>query len=75
MTTASRPCKRCGMPIVFVENEATGAVLPLQKLRTIYTFIGGANPKARKLDLANPSIYVSHFETCPKAGEFRRKNR
>jgi hypothetical protein len=66
-----RPCKRCGMTIVFIENEASGKRIPAQAIRTVYEL--GTDGKLHKLDKPQIQRYVSHFETCPKAGEFRRK--
>lgn len=69
---SGRPCRRCGMSIVFVPNHETGNQLPAQRIRTVYQRVGGS---LQKLELEG-ELYVSHFETCPKPGEFsRRKGR
>lgn len=64
-----RPCKRCGMRIEFHVGP-NGKPIPLQRIRTLYWVRDG---RAVKHDAAGEPFYVSHFETCPNAGEFSRK--
>ena len=73
MPTETRPCKRCGMPITFIENAATGKQIPAQRIRTIYHY----NERTRQLEKRESEevLYVSHFETCPNASEFGGKKR
>jgi hypothetical protein len=66
-----RPCKLCGMALLFAPGPS-GAVLPLQRLRTLYTF-GDAGEVARKVEELPEEVYVSHFETCPLANAASKK--
>jgi len=53
-----------------------GKAIPLQKVRTVYTVSAGPNEVEKALvslaGLPSTQAFVSHFETCPKAGEFSR---
>ena len=70
---AKRPCRRCGMEIEFIGNEATGNMIPAQKIRTVYRGViqpdGSWMLKKEELEEAQ-AFYVSHFETCPHASDF-----
>ncbi len=72
-------CKGCGAAIDFIRNSATGNVMPVQKVRTLYALQPTLIPAAGELQkiegLPGPFVYVSHFETCPKANEFSRGER
>lgn len=84
MTTPEpRPCRGCGMPIVFVKSAESGKLLPLQKVKTIY-YIENVYGKAAKVDWSEGDEgmhagdiehYVSHFETCPEARQFTRRKK
>jgi hypothetical protein len=63
------PCRGCGMKIEFVTTP-NGKQIPLQRVRTVYAMENGA---ATRLSLAG--VYISHFETCPKADSFSRKGK
>ena len=68
-----RPCRACGMKIQF-EMGPNDRPIPLQRVRTVYIFDDG--PGVRKLTVDDDlALYVSHFETCPKAAEFSRKTK
>jgi len=72
MPAELRPCKRCGMKITFIRNAETGGNIPAQPIRTAYAL--DADGELNKGDLPRGSaLFVSHFETCPNAKEFRRK--
>ncbi len=73
MADEPRPCKRCGMTIVFIQNAATGNMIPAQAIRVVYE--RRPDGKLQKVERDDLKLYVSHFETCPEAGEFRRKKR
>ena len=62
----TRPCKGCGMPLVFFAN-AKGAVLPLQAVKNVYYLDKDEDEAviAAVLGSVTADIYVSHFETCP----------
>lgn len=72
-----RPCKACGMPIEIWEGP-NGKPLPLQRIRSFYALDDQAHGGSiRKLAFA-PSVsagFVSHFETCPSASQFSRKEK
>lgn len=63
-----RPCKKCRATIEMIENRASGKQIPAQKVRSVYILVEG---KLTKLELGR-DLYVSHFETCPDAGEFTK---
>lgn len=70
-----RDCQRCGMPIEFI-NGPSGRPLPAQKIRTVYRLLDteGGRRLQKKEGAAEEMLYVSHFETCPNADEFSRKD-
>lgn len=53
-------------------------LIPLQKVRTVYALQDELHG-GRVVKVASPpeveAYYVSHFETCPNAGEFSRKGK
>lgn len=56
-----RPCAKCGAPIGFLTNPATGAALVLDQ-----------KPVQVVLPDGSPAFaYTSHWGTCPKAREVR----
>lgn len=67
------PCKGCGKPIVFVEvmhGDGRKATVPLDLSAPVYAITeegmcGYPNRAERRR-----AAYVSHFATCPKAGDF-----
>ncbi len=77
-----RPCHACGMTIEFITGP-NGKAIPAQKIKTIYRRRDPETGDSRldRLEKVEPSdlfssessFYVSHFETCPNAGEFSRK--
>lgn len=68
-----RPCKACGVQIIFAKSEKTGKTLPLARVRSVYSI--RANGFATKALDPEGDIYVSHYETCPSASEFTRKKK
>lgn len=60
MKTSS--CQACGADIIFFENPKTGKKMPVNA----ETVEVGDD----RLDLSHQ---VSHFATCPKAKEFRKR--
>lgn len=72
MSGDPRPCKLCGMRVLFRPGPG-GKVIPLQRVRTVYTMRIDRRAAA-KLEVAPQlELYVSHFETCPHAGQFRTR--
>lgn len=70
---ASRPCKRCRMPIEMIRGPA-GPMIPAQKVRTVYELQADltGEPELARVERGETVTYVSHFETCPYANEFRK---
>ncbi len=82
------PCKGCGAPMVWARNE-NGRAIPLDAeadpdeypAAPIYSVVdvGHGDVQAVKVERGNedPSgtFLVSHFATCPKAGEFSKRKR
>lgn len=69
MNPGERPCRRCGMPIRFIEGP-NGKSIPAQRVRVVYVLAGSLFAE-RKLEARElGETYVSHFETCPHASEF-----
>lgn len=72
-----RPCRACGMPLEFATGPE-GKMMPLQRIRSFYV---RADPlhggELRKLEMPSDAEagFVSHFETCPNADVFSRRNR
>jgi len=64
-----RACKSCGKPMLLVKNAATGKWLPLDARAVVYQV--DEDGLARKVD----GHYVSHFNTCPQAGQHSKKGR
>jgi hypothetical protein len=67
------PCKGCGKPIVFVAAvgvEGKRGLHPLDPRPPVYVITvwdqDGTPTEAIRMNTA----YVSHFATCPKAGQF-----
>jgi hypothetical protein len=61
------PCRGCGKPIVFAKMD--GKIIPLDPRPPVYevTEDDGTNPPTvRRASMC----HVSHFATCPKAGDF-----
>lgn len=71
-----RPCRRCGMWIVFVRGPK-GRDIPVQKIRTVYrvTVDLAGTPVLEKPRFGGSNSWISHMETCPAANAFNRKNR
>ena len=56
-------CKGCARKMIWATNPATGKMIPLDAVATIYKLEDG---KAIKVE----GYYVSHFATCKYASEF-----
>jgi hypothetical protein len=69
-------CKGCGMEIEFIESQKTpGKSIPAQQVRVIYQEERSAGG-TRLVKLRTPqTVYVNHFETCPKAKDFSRRGK
>ena len=65
----ARPCRACGMKIE-MRDGPNGKVIPLQRVRTVY--VANDDGSVTKASVAGDAIYVSHFETCPKASSFSK---
>lgn len=76
------PCRGCGMMIEFVKSGKTPAKsIPLQRIRKIYRL--AVHPDialgmvATEIPLRDEwkemEIFVSHFETCPQAARFSKR--
>jgi len=60
------------MPIRFVTGPA-GKPIPAQRIRTVYVIDAEGNlAKAKRDPAEGAQLYVSHFETCPRAADFSR---
>ena len=57
------------MEIEFIESYANpGKQIPGQRVKSVYRLRDG---HLEKMDLVGwDGVYVNHFETCPKAGQF-----
>ena len=79
-------CKACGAEIGFIRMK-TGKVMPVDIRNTYYEDPGGQAvivtedgrvSKGRDAVIFAPGKtkgYVSHFATCPKAGEMRKREK
>ena len=70
--SGSKPCDGCGMPIEFHQSP-NGKPMPVQRVRNVY--IMGAEGKlevALRSEARPGTMFVSHFETCPRASSFSR---
>lgn len=70
-------CRSCGAPIVWVVSAKTGKSLPLDAVpvetgNVSIDDAGRAHVGKPKLPLETDDRYMSHFVTCPEAGEWRR---
>lgn len=79
--STSTLCKGCGVPIVWALSPRR-AKFPLVKVKTVYGLVGPAGardlPTAVHVDWEpgmSQDVYVSHFETCPKAWHFSGRNK
>jgi len=65
-------CRGCGRAILFARSS-TGRAIPLERVRRVYRLEqrGEGPAEARALEELG-TVYVSHFETCPKAEQFTR---
>ena len=77
-----KACRGCGMKITHITSPA-GKSLPAQRVRSIYReAVQGASGEIvlEKIDVADlfvgpTTLYVNHFETCPKATGFHQKKK
>lgn len=68
----TRPCRKCGALITFLPGPA-GKAIPAQKARSVYR--RAESGALEKLELEGGPFWISHFETCPGASQFSRRNR
>lgn len=71
---ADRETCPCGATIEW-KVLPSGVRCPMQRVKTIYA--GGMDERVGKIETGRPMppMYVSHFETCPKANEFSRRRK
>lgn len=72
--SAPRPCRACGMTIEMIAGP-NGRAIPAQRVRNVYRRVEPLIGEGlERVDVPRDvDLYVSHFETCPKASEFRRR--
>lgn len=63
-----RRCKLCGKPMRFVKSE-NGKIIPLDAAAPVYEIKKDLTGQELAFRVGE-SIMVSHFATCPNAGEF-----
>ncbi len=77
--TTTRPCTTCRAQIEQIRGPR-GKFIPVQRVRTVYG-MGPEEPgiEPRLVVVIGPQqaddiapLYVSHFETCPDAGQHSR---
>lgn len=72
-------CRGCNMPITFIKNHQTGAMIPAQAVRTIYQLrkdlLGESYLEIVDVGVQHSRLYISHFETCPEAKRFSSSTR
>lgn len=65
-----RPCKKCGMRLIFLEGQSgPERPVPAQKVRSVYVLSDGRLTRVE----VEGQVYVNHYETCPYAREFSRR--
>lgn len=72
---AREPCRGCGAMMAKIRNQATGAFIPAQQVRSVYILVENlaGETELQKLEgLPKGTLLVSHFETCPNANDFTR---
>lgn len=78
-------CRGCGLPIIWIRTQY-GKSMPCDPEQVVYwqSRLGLQKIVTPNGEVVNASLegdpqlatgigYISHFATCPKAGEFRRK--
>lgn len=63
-----RPCKACGRKLHFVKSGETGKLIPLDLEAQVYFVTDDKD--GTQVALKQAGVFVSHFQTCPKASEF-----
>jgi len=66
-------CRGCGKPIVWIETEE-GTRIPLDPRAQVYVLYKKADDP-RQLGKRTTQAMVTHFATCPKAGDFSGSNK
>jgi hypothetical protein len=78
----ARPCRSCGLPIIWRKHERTERSMPIDAAPAAYGTLW-LNPDGRtyrietgglKLSFAG-RLHHSHYETCPAAAEWRKRTR
>ena len=67
-------CKTCRAQIEW-KKSPLGRMMPVQKVRAIFKATGDQLDPVAIEGGAPLDLYVSHFETCPDAGEHSRKGK
>lgn len=81
------PCRKCGNPIGFIKTVA-GKTIPVNPEEVAYEQKAGGSlkivtPNGEVLSAERPADpqkatgigYISHFATCPYAGNFRSRDK
>lgn len=66
-----RPCKLCGRALVFARSADTGASIPLDAGSITYTL----EEHDGQTVAVRSRAMVTHFQTCPHAGAFSRREK
>lgn len=67
------PCRSCGQTVLWV-NTSNGRRMPLDAQpspKGNLVIVGDVAYKAGPTDINKP-LYLSHFATCPQAGNWRK---
>lgn len=67
--SSRRPCKACGTPLHFVRTME-GKLMPLDEKAPV--FVIHEDAEGEPIAVRKHEAWVSHFATCPKAGDFSK---
>ena len=77
MTRDRSACTACGEPLKWTLSAKTGKPMPLNPDPTpagnVWLDDDGRGHVASQPPLGVTELYLSHFATCPRADNFRRK--
>lgn len=78
----ARPCRSCGLPIIFRRHERTGKTMPIDASPADYgTLWLNQDNVTYRIETGGPRfafagrLHHSHYETCPAAEEWRKRNK
>lgn len=76
---ATSPCRGCGRPILWI-TTADGKTVPLDPTPPVYHRVWDPDSDSHfwirdGSGSGERTAMVSHFSTCPKAGQFSGRNR